>query len=201
MPPVPLLAVALLWPALLPWLVATALPLVLAWWAVRHAKRVGWAAIDLVERAARAARITRSGLPLPLTLVRMLLVTAATLAATRPFLGDGSPPRGERLVVGDPTRRIELVTAGPLTDGAVVALRAALEALARGRPESFPTVERVAVSEAGLAGDASRLIVLTDGAVPTGDEAARLANAVRDGAALVVCLGPESVVAPLLPPM
>lgn len=201
MPPVPLLAVALLWPALLPWLVATALPLVLAWWAVCHAKRVGWAAIDLVERAARAARITRSGLPLPLTLVRMLLVTAATLAATRPFLGDGSPPRGERLVVGDPTRRIELVTAGPLTDGAVVALRAALEALARGRPESFPTVERVAVSEAGRAGDASRLIVLTDGAVPTGDEAARLANAVRDGAALVVCLGPESVVAPLLPPM
>ena len=48
MPPVPLLAVALLWPALLPWLVATALPLVLAWWAVCHAKRVGWAAIDLV---------------------------------------------------------------------------------------------------------------------------------------------------------
>ena len=93
------------------------------------------------------------------------------------------------------------MTAGPLTDGAVVALRAALEAMARGRPESFPTVERVAVSEAGRAGDASRLIVLTDGAVPTGDEAARLANAVRDGAALVVCLGPESVVAPLLPPM
>lgn len=198
MPSVPLPAVALLWPALLPWLVATALPLVLAWWAVRHAKRVGWAAIDLIERAARAARITRSGLPLPLTLVRMLLIAMAALAATRPFLGDGAPPRGERLVDGDPARRIELVTAGPMVDRSAVALRAAFEALARGRPQSFPTVERVAVSAAGRAADPSGLIVLTDGAMPAGEEAARLANAVRDGAGLVVCLGPESVAAPLV---
>ncbi len=201
MPPVPLPAVALLWPALLPWLVATALPLVLAWWAVRHARRVGWAAIDLVERAARSARITRSGLPLPLTVVRVLLIAAAALAATRPFLEDGSLPRGERLVAGDPTRRIELVTAGPAADGSALALRAALEALAGGRQESFPTVAHVALNEAGRAADTSRLIVLTDGAVPNADEAARLASAVRDGAGLLVCLGPESVVPPLLPRM
>ncbi len=201
MPPVPLPAVALLWPALLPWLVATALPLVLAWWAVRHAKRVGWAAIDLVERAARSARITRSGLPLPLTVVRVLLIAAAVLAATRPFLEDGSLARGERLVAGDPTRRIELVTARPAADGSALALRAALEALAGGRQESFPTVAHVALNEAGRAADTSRLIVLTDGAVPNADEAARLAGAVRDGAALLVCLGPESVVPPLLPRM
>jgi len=201
MPPVPLPAVALLWPALLPWLVATALPLVLAWWAVRHAKRVGWAAIDLVERAARSARITRSGLPLPLTVVRVLLIAAAVLAAPRPFLEDGSLARGERLVAGDPTRRIELVTARPAADGSALALRAALEALAGGRQESFPTVAHVALNEAGRAADTSRLIVLTDGAVPNADEAARLAGAVRDGAALLVCLGPESVVPPLLPRM
>jgi hypothetical protein len=87
-------AVVLLWPALLPWLSAAGLPLLLAWWAIRHAKPVGWGAIELVERAARSARITRSGLPMPLTLVRMLLIIVVALAATRPFWGSGPPGSG-----------------------------------------------------------------------------------------------------------
>ncbi len=194
-----LVAIVLLWPALLPWLVAAGLPFVLAWWAIRHAKPVGWGAIELVERAARSARITRSGLPMPLTLVRMLLIIVVALAATRPFWG--SDPLGERIVAGDPARRIELVTAGSSVDTnadrSSLAIRRAVEALAWARPDTIPAVDRVTIATAGRTADPPRLIILCDGAVPTGDDAARLAAAVRGGSTLLLCLGPESVALPL----
>lgn len=197
----PLVAVVLLWPALLPWLAAAGLPLVLAWWAFRHAKPVGWGAIDLVKRAARAARITRSGLPMPLTLVRMLLIAAVALAATRPFWGSGPP--GQRLVSGDPTRRIQLVTTDPSVDthadGSSLAIRRALEALARERPDTIPTVDRVTLSTAGRVADPPQLIILCDGVVPAERDAARLAQAVRRGSSLLLCLGPDSVALPRRP--
>jgi len=192
-------AVVLLWPALLPWLSAAGLPLLLAWWAIRHAKPVGWGAIELVERAARSARITRSGLPMPLTLVRMLLIIVVALAATRPFWGSGPP--GERIIAGDPTRRIELVTVGSSVDTTAddpsLAIRRAVEALARARPDTVPTVDRVSIATAGRTVDPPRLIILCDGAVPSGNDAARLAASVRGGSTLLLCLGPESVALPL----
>ena len=194
-----LVAVALLWPALLPWLVAMVLPVVLAWWAVRHARRVAWGAIDLVERAARAARITRSGLPLLLTVVRTLLVATTAVAATRPFLGDGAAPRGTRIITGDAIRRIELVTAASGEAGSSLAIRSALEALARTRPGSFPAVDLVSMDDAGRAADPPRLIILGDGMVPDADHAARLANVVRRGTAVLVCLGPDSIGSPHAP--
>jgi hypothetical protein len=191
-----LVAVALLWPALLPWLVATVLPVVLAWWTVRHARRVAWGAIDLVERAARAARITRTGLPLLLTVVRTLLVATTAVAATRPFLGDGAAPYGTRIIAGDAIRRIELVTAASGEAGSSLAMRSALEALARTRPGAFPAVDLVSMDDAGRAADPARLIILCDGMVPDADDAARLATVVRRGTAVLVCLGPDSVGSP-----
>ncbi len=188
-----LVAVVLLWPALLPWLVAAVLPLVLAWWAMRHTRRVAWGATDLVEQAARAARITRSGLPLPLTVIRMLLLATTAVAATRPFLGDGAAPHGTRLIDGDATRRIELVTAASGEAGSGLAIRSVLEALSRTRPGSFPTVDLVSIDDAGRAADPPRLIILSDGLVPDADHVTRLAAAVRGGTAILVCLGPASV--------
>lgn len=190
------LAVALLWPAMLPWLVATALPLVLAWWAVRDARRIRWAAIELVEQAARAARITRSGLPWPLTLVRMLVIACIALAATRPFLGDNAGSRGRPVVAGQAATRIEIVVPAGRDDAAVQPIRRAIEAVARTRPRSSPTVALVTLGEAGRSTADRSLVILGDGSVPGADDAARLTAAVRAGASLLVCLGPASVASP-----
>ena len=194
-----LVAVAFLWPAMLPWLVVAGLPLVLGWWAVRHARRVAWGPIDLVERAARAARMTRSGLPWLLTVARMLLMATVAVAAARPFLGEASSARGMPIVVGDVARRIEVVKASSDVDGSTLALRSALEALARTRPGLFPAVDLVALGDASRAADSPQVIILCDGSVPAADDAARLAGAVQEGATLVVCVGPDSA-APLLLP-
>lgn len=195
----PLLAVALLWPAMLSWLVAALVPIVLAWWAVRHARRVGWGAIDLIMRAARAARITRSGLPLPLTLVRVLLIATTVLAATRPFLEGDVSPRGARVVSGEPRLRIELVTTEPSADSSSLAMLRAIEALGRTRLESSPTVDLVPLAQAGRAADPPRLMILCDGVVPVGGDATRLDEAIRGGTSIIICLGPAAVAAPLLP--
>lgn len=189
------LAVALLWPAMLPWLVAAVLPLMLAWWAVWGARRIRWAAIDLVEQAARAARITRSGLPWPLTLVRMLMIVCVALAATRPFFGNGDRPHGRQVVAGAAATRIEIVVATD-DDESVRAIRRVIEAVARTRPRSSPTVDLVALGEAGRPSTDCRLVILGDGVVPGPDDIARLTAAVHDGASLLVCLGPESVASP-----
>jgi hypothetical protein len=193
------LAVALLWPTMLPWLLAAAVPFILAWWAVRDARRVRWGAIDLVIRAARAARITRSGLPWPLAVVRMLVIVCAALAATRPFLGDHDRPSGRTVVAGSGATRIEIVTPGGGGDGAVEPLGRAIEAVARTRQRPSLPVDLVAIAEAGRPSADRRLIILGDGAMPDPDAAARLAAVVREGDSLLVCLGPVSVSAPVRP--
>ena len=195
-------AIVLLWPTMLPWLAAVALPVLLAWWAMRRARLVRWGAIDLVERAARAARITRSGVPTWLTLVRMLMLGCAAAAATRPFLGSRDDLRGRALFAGDPSRKIEIVVGEPASDGPFLAVQRAIEALAKARVGEGagsmpPSVDLVPAREAGLPFPGRRLIVIADGILPAADDdAGRIAAAVRGGDGLLVCLGAASTAPP-----
>ena len=112
------LSVLLSLPWMLLWLPAVLLPLVIARVALRRARRVPWAAIDLVTAAARRIRLTGDGVPLPLLLIRAGMLLLAVLAAARPFLSESSGPgtpgtrpvgHGSRIVAGSAVRRIAVV--------------------------------------------------------------------------------------------
>ncbi|MFM7035492.1 MAG: hypothetical protein ACKOYJ_10005 [Planctomycetia bacterium] len=187
----------LLWPWMLPWLFAVAVPVVLAWWALRHARLVRWGAIDLVARAARAAGIGRGGLPWLLTAVRMLLVASVVIAATRPFVGR-PPAHGEPIVAGDLSQRIEIVRRDEGGRGSLLAVERAVEALAKAPRESSrviaPAVHAVTIRDAARPSTDRRVIMLGDDLFPLpAADAMRIAALVREGASLLVCLGPGAV--------
>ena len=193
-------------PWMLPWLLAAIIPPILAWLAVRHPRLVRFGATELVARAAKTQRLTRGGLPLPQTLLRSLMLVAAALAAASPFLppaatGWRQRPRSDdgRIDSGQTPRRIEIVSGRPLpvrdaADGdGTLAIRLALEALAPSK-SSAPTVELVTTDEAARGPSAGQtLIILCAGAVPPTADTARIGSAVAAGAALLVCIGPESI--------
>jgi len=206
-------------PWMLPWLAATALPALLAALALRHPRAVRFGPIELVLNAARRAHLTRGGVAWPRTLLRCLLVAAATAAAARPFLlVDGGRPPGAgttRLVAGAADRRIAIVGAAPLDgdprDDAALAVQRAVEALVAGPRRDResrrggmadagapPTVDRVpldavAGGSAAVTRSGQELVILADGVVPGRADAARLSAAVEAGGAILVCLGPSSL--------
>lgn len=196
-------------PWMLAWLGATALPLVLGLLANRHPRVRRFAPIELVIRAAGRAHISRWGISRRDVIVRGLLVAAAALAATRPFLrpaADAVPPRGTPLVAGHPDRRIAIVAptaAGRIAlPAAAAAVVSAIESLGESPPRrdgrgAAATVELVplgAVAETAEADSAgARLVIFPDGTVPGPSEAARIVVAVDHGLAVVVCLGPAAL--------
>ena len=151
-------------PWMLCWLAATVIPLLLALLAMRHPRVVRFGPTAMVARAARRSRLTRSGVPLPLTIVRSLLLACATVAAARPFLpAPVGLPRilttlsgqaGERLAASNAGAgsKIEILSdrANASADGDAVsptlALHRAIEALVTSG-SSFD-----ALSAAGVAG-------------------------------------------------
>jgi len=193
-------------PWMLPWLLAAIIPPILAWLAVRHPRLVRFGATELVARAAKTQRLTRGGFPLPQTLLRSLMLVAAALAAASPFLppaatGWRQPPQSDdgRIDSRPTSRRIEIVSGRPLpgsnaADGdGTLAIRRAIEALAPSMV-SAPTVEVVTTNEAARGPSAGQtLIILCAGAVPPTADTARIGSAVAAGAALLVCIGPESI--------
>jgi len=205
-------------PWMLVWLLAAIIPPILAWLAVRHPRLVRFGATELVARAAKTQRLTRGGLPLPQTLLRSLMLVAAALAAASPFLPPAAtgwrqrPRSDDGRIDSRPTpRRIEIVSGRPLpgrgaADGdGTLAIRLALEALAPSTSSaptklsapslvSAPTVERVTTDEAARGPPAGQtLIILCAGAMPPTADAERIGSAVAAGAALLVCIGPESI--------
>jgi len=198
-------------PWMLAWLLAAIIPPVLAWLAVRHPRLVRFGATELVARAAKTERLTRGGLPLPSTLLRSLMLVTAALAAASPFVPDTAgwrqrPRSDDGRIDSRPTpRRIEIVSGRPLpgrgaADGdGTLAIRRALEALAPSTSSgptmlSAPTVERVTTDEAARGPSAGQtLIILCAGAMPPNADAERIGSAVAAGAALLVCIGPESI--------
>jgi len=196
-----MVAFTVLWPAMLPWLAAAIVPLLIAVWPLRHPDRIRWGATELIATAARRAGVNRSGVPVVLVALRSLLLVAAALAAARPFLAPRADTPGLPIVAGVVGRRIEVVVPQPAAAAAVgdnsLALRRGLEALAASpstlRRSGMPAVDVVHVEQAAMPFQGRRLIVLCDGAVPGERDAARVAAAVRDGASLLVCAGPESM--------
>jgi len=203
-------------PAQLVWLGSAAVPLVLAWLALRDPRRLRWAATEFLARAARRQHLSRGGLPLPLTLLRMLMLAMAAVAAARPLLTTSGLPsvrqqaaRGAPAAAVPAARRIEIVAGGsdaqdrphldpdragvPPAAGAALAIGRAIEAVAESAPG------RLAVSYHGLpaAGRgplaAPTVIILCDGSVPLAGDAARIGRAVGAGAGLLVCIGPRSL--------
>lgn len=190
-----------LWPALLPWLVAAIVPWLIAVWPLRDPRRIRWAATDMVAAAARRAGLGRRGVPWLLVALRGGVLAAIALAAARPIIAPPHPSVGIPLVVGTAARRIEIV-AGPAADSAVAisraveALAATPSAIAAGGP---PAVDLVEPHEAGMPCDGRRLVVLCDGAVPRPEDAGRIAAAVREGSGLMVCLGPDTLASVAFP--
>lgn len=189
------------WPGLLPWVVAAILPLLVAAWSLRDPARVRWAATELVTAAARRAGFDRHGLPWLLLAARVTVLATIALAAARPFLTPAAPAVGVPLVGGSADRRIEIVVTDPATPvgtgaDSSLALRRAVAALATtssmlAQP-GVPAVDMMSLRNAGAAFAGRRLIVLCDGAVPDAADGQRLADAIRGGSALLVCLGPDS---------
>lgn len=189
----PLLAVSLFWPALLPWLLAVAIPVVLFWSIVSRAVPIGWGAIDLVRRAARTSWASQKSASLMLTLVRVLLVMSVVLAATRPyFTGDTSSLIN---VLRSPAfeKRIEVVCRSGESDGSQLGIGKALQSLAQARPQSIPSPDVVAIDEAGHDASRKQLIILSDGLIPQAEDIQRLNEKVRRGASLLVCIGNKSL--------
>lgn len=130
-------------PWMLLWLPAVILPFIIARMLVAKPRTVRWAAIDIVARAARRAGLSKSGVSLPLVLLRALVLLLAIVGAARPLIdrrdsADGGSVRGvEQVVAGtSPRRRIILVEpavgptpADPATAPPASALRLAIKAL------------------------------------------------------------------------
>ena len=131
-------------PWMLLWLPAVILPFIIARMLVAKPRTVRWAAIDIVARAARRAGLSKSGVSLPLVLLRALVLLLAIVGAARPLIdrrdsADGGSVRGvEQVVAGTSPRRIILVEpavgptpADPATAPPASALRLAIKALCK----------------------------------------------------------------------
>ena len=187
-------------PWLLPWLAAVVVPVILAWLAMRRPRPVRFGATEFVARAARRQHVTRGGVSVPITAVRMAAVAVAALAAARPFI---TAPVRPAVTSGDQAEapRVECVVAAGRDHDGSRDLRRAVEALgsgAGGVARSRPQVLVVSPATAGrAAGTAPTLLIMGDGTIPAAADARRIAAAVSDGAALLVCIGPRSLAEPV----
>jgi hypothetical protein len=189
-------------PWMLPWLAAVVVPIVLAWLAMRRPRPVRFGPTEFVARAARRQLVTRGGVSLPLTAVRVAAVAVAALAAARPFttaLGRPAGAAGTARAVP----RVECVVDDVGGDhDATRDVRRALEALreVRGHVSSPGRTQVAVVTPAAAGRDASTapmLFIVGDGTVPDAAAARQIATAVSDGAAVLICIGPRSMAKPV----
>ena len=183
----------LLWPWMLLWLPAVALPFIIARWNIFRPRGVSWGPIDIVAEAARRQGLGRAGFSWPLVLMRALMLLLAVVAAARPLFGPSTAPAPaiERIAVGtgrDSTaRRILLVEpdqlAEPQPDTAATAsaVRPALMALAQSGGFA---------PSRGMAPNAVRVraVIPAIDAITSRDLAATLADREIDPAATLVIL-------------
>ncbi|MEO1993052.1 MAG: hypothetical protein ABGW78_14025, partial [Pirellulales bacterium] len=175
------------------WLFAAFIPVILSWLFTRRTRPVGWGAINLVQRAARAAWMSHKGVPILLTLLRVLLVVSIVLAATRPYATSDVPSFINILHFPESEQRIEVVCRSGGMDVPHLGILKALQSLAQARPQSMPFPEVVAIDASGKYTSRKQLIILSDGLIPRAEDMQRLTEKVRRGASLLVCLGNKSL--------
>jgi len=180
-------------PQLLPWLLAAAIPLVLALWARGRLPRVAFGGFPLLREVAAKQSVRVVTRRRWETLLRVLVLVAIVLAAARPRLepGDDGDERAGKAFAD----RVWLIAPGrpeALPERAVAADAAVAAALAVGPTK--PAVERSAdltgPVAAAVPGD---LLFLCDGLVPSPSETEAFCRRVESGVAAVVLLGPATL--------
>ena len=184
-------------PHLLLWLLAVAVPLVLAWWARRRLPSLAFGGFRLLRLAAGRAAARPRGGRWWMTWLRMLLLAAAVLAAAGPAFRPVGPAAGLPGVSGN----VWVVAAGGPglsaagSAGSAKAVTAALAA-ADLKQESLTLRTDVELAEAARKARPGDVIAICDGLVPTPSQAQRLWRWVEAGGAAVALLGPESLAEP-----
>jgi hypothetical protein len=100
-----LLALDVVSPAMLGWLAAAVVPLLIHLWSRRRYREMSWAAMEYLLAAMRSSRRRLRMEQWLLLAIRMLLVALMVLAVAEPFLQRG----GFAFVVGEPTHRVVVV--------------------------------------------------------------------------------------------
>lgn len=101
----PLVAFNVLSPAMLGWLAAAAIPLLIHLWSRRRYREMSWAAMEYLLAALRSSRRRLRMEQWLLLAIRTLLVVLIVLAVAEPFLERG----GFAFVTGEPTHRVLVV--------------------------------------------------------------------------------------------
>jgi len=100
-----LLALDVVSPAMLGWLAAAVVPLLIHLWSRRRYREMSWAAMEYLLAAMRSSRRRLRMEQWLLLAIRMLLVALVVLAVAEPFLQRG----GFAFVAGEPTHRVVVI--------------------------------------------------------------------------------------------
>lgn len=171
-----------------PWMllfaIAAAVPPLLAWLVRREAVAREWAAIEILARAVKRTSLERRLVDWLAVLLRCAMLLAVAFAAARPLFVPSSGP-ADATARGASAGEPGVLVVGA-SNGAVVA---AIEALSQ--PGSIVrSIPPGRLDEEPL--DATALVVLGDGVVPSSGASMRLQRFIGGGGAAVVLVGPGS---------